>query len=351
MAIEGTQWANGGNNSAFASFAQGAQPGVPTFTDNEIKDTSDKKLKDLRKSMNDLELYDSWQPNVYDSHIKLTTGRIYAIAFHPIKEKPLIFAGNKKGIIGDNDNKDAEIPLPKVSAFKMYTATISSIITPQCDHNSVISASYGSTIRCLDLPTQQPEDKNEDLKITYVDIAPKQKDVLVFSTIFSSLGRGLTDNKIGGFSLNPLIPHLVATASLNRTLKIWDLCIIKGTGDKRHPAILGEHQSRLSVSHSYDDTIKIYDISDAIIWKPGRDLGADVIEPMQSVRHNNQTGRWVTILKPKWQGNPGDGVQKFTIANINRFVDVYDSEGKQLAQISRADPCSRPKSSRAACRR
>ncbi|KAK8118150.1 uncharacterized protein PG998_006431 [Apiospora kogelbergensis] len=371
LAIEGTRWANGGDNSAFASFAHGAQPGVRTFTDDDIKDTSDEKLADLRKSMNDLELYDGWQPN----DIKLTTERIYAMAFHPIKEKPLIFAGDKKGIVGvfdasqekpnyDDDDEDAEIPLPKVSAFEMHTATISSIITPQCDHNSVISASYDSTIRCLDLPTQvssqvwQPEDESEDLKITCVDMSPEQKDVLVFSTMYGSLGRvdrraagskadlwDLTDNKIGGFSLHPLLPHLVATASLDRTLKIWDLRMIRGAGDARRPALLGEHTSRLSVSHaawgrggriatsSYDDTVKIYDMSDAAKWKPGRDLDGDVMEPAHSVRHNNQTGRWVTILKPKWQGNPADGVEKFTIANMNRFVDVYDGDGKQLAQL------------------
>ncbi|KAK8085772.1 hypothetical protein PG997_007043 [Apiospora hydei] len=229
MAIEGTRWANGGDTGAFASFAQGAQPGVRTFTDDDIKDTSDEKLKDLRKSMNDLELYDGWQPN----DIKLTTERIYAMAFHPIKEKPLIFAGDKKGIVGvfdasqekpnyDDDDEDADIPLPKVSAFEMHTATISSIITPLCDHNSVISASYDSTIRCLDLPTQvssqlwQPADDSDDLKITCVDMSPEQKDVLVFSTMYGSLGRidrrakaaeadlwNLTDNKIGGFALNP----------------------------------------------------------------------------------------------------------------------------------------------------
>ncbi|KAK7991346.1 hypothetical protein PG996_013602 [Apiospora saccharicola] len=371
MAIEGTRWANGGDTGAFASFAQGAQPGVRTFTDDDIKDTSDKKLKDLRKSMNDLELYDGWQPN----DIKLTTERIYAMAFHPIKDKPLIFAGDKKGIVGvfdasqekptyDDDDEDADIPLPKVEAFEMHSATISSIITPQADHNSVITAAYDSTIRRLDLPTQvssvlwQPEDDNEDIKITCVDMSPEQKDVIIFSTMYGSLGRidrrtkgteaeiwNLTDNKIGGFALNPLIPHLVATASLDRTMKIWDLRMIKGTGEMRHPALLGEHTSRLSVSHaswsrgghiatsSYDDTVKIYDMSDAMKWKPGHDIGDDAMEPAQSVRHNNQTGRWVTILKPKWQGNPGDGVQKFTIANMNRFVDVYDSDGKQLAQL------------------
>jgi hypothetical protein len=58
------------------------------------------------------------------------------------------------------------------------------------------------------------------------------------------------------------------------------------------------------------------------------------MEPATEIRHNNQTGRWVTILKPQWQLHPADGVSKFAIANMNRFVDVYDSEGTQLAQLS-----------------
>ncbi|KAI0121745.1 WD40-repeat-containing domain protein [Xylariales sp. AK1849] len=365
LTVEGKRWVNG---DALASFAQGAQPGLRTFTEDDIKDTSDEKLKDLRKGMRELELYDGWQPN----DIKLTPERIYALAFHPIQDKPIVLAGDKKGVMGvfdgsqakpdyDDDDEDADVPLPKVSAFEMHTRTISSIIVPQFDPNSVISASYDSTIRCLDLATQissslwQPADDEDELAITCVDMSAEQKDVVIFSTMEGSLGRvdrrtkakaeiwGLTDNKIGGFSLNPLLPHLVATASLDRTLKIWDLRMIKGKGDIRHPSLLGEHTSRLSVSHaswsrsghiatsSYDDTVKIYDMSEAMKWKPGHDI-ADM-DPANTVKHNNQTGRWVTILKPQWQLNPSDGVAKFAIANMNRFVDVYDSEGTQLAQL------------------
>ncbi len=156
----------------------------------------------------------------------------------------------------------------------------------------------------------------------------------------------LTDKKIGGFSSHPLYPHLIATAYLDRMLKIWDLRSIKGKGESRVPALMGEHSSRLSVSHaswsagghvatsSYDDTIKIHSFPNAGLFKPGQALDAEAMEPTAVIKHNNQTGRWVTILKPQWQERPEDGIQKFVIGNMNRFVDVYSSDGEQLAQLS-----------------
>lgn len=60
LQVEGQRWSS---TNALASFVQGAQPGVRTFTEDDIKDTSDSKLKDLRKEMGDLTLYDGWVPN------------------------------------------------------------------------------------------------------------------------------------------------------------------------------------------------------------------------------------------------------------------------------------------------
>jgi hypothetical protein len=109
---------------------------------------------------------------------------------------------------------------------------------------------------------------------------------------------------------------------------------------------MGEHTSRLSVSHaswsagghiatsSYDDTIKIHSFPNAGNFKPGQDLDEEAMQPTAVIKHNNQTGRWVTILKPQWQERPEDGIQKFAIGNMNRFVDVYSSDGEQLAQLS-----------------
>ncbi|KAH9890740.1 WD40-repeat-containing domain protein [Xylariomycetidae sp. FL2044] len=366
LKVEGQRWSN---SDALAAFQ--AQPHVRTFTDDDINDTTNDKLKSMRKSMNNLELYDGWVPN----DIKITPERVYALTFHPSYDKPMVFAGDKKGTLGffdasqetpeypEDDEEDFDMPLPKIGAFEVHQRTISSIKIPMFDSNHVYTSSYDSSIRCLDLTTQvstqlwQPADDNDDQGITCIDISPEAKDTIVFSTLDGSLGRfdkrtrkeaeiwNLTENKIGGFSLHPLQPHLVATASLDRTLKIWDMRMIKGTGELRGPSLLGEHVSRLSVSHaswgrggqiatsSYDDTVKIYDMSDASKWKPGYDIPDSKMEPKHSIRHNNQTGRWVTILKPQWQANPGDNVNKFAISNMNRFVDIYDAEGEQLAQL------------------
>ncbi|KAH8167604.1 hypothetical protein CIB48_g643 [Xylaria polymorpha] len=350
LQVEGKRWSS---TEALASFVQGAQPGVRTFTDEDINETTDEKLKSLRQDLNDLSLFAGWQPN----------------------DKPIVLAGDKKGTLGffdgsqktpdypEDDDEDFDVPLPQIGAFEVHNRTITSIKIPMFDQNSVITSSYDSSIRCLDLPTQvstqlwAPEADEDELGISCIDISPEAKDTIIFSTLEGSLGRidrrskskaeiwGLTDNKIGGFSLNPLLPHLLATASLDRTLKIWDLRMMQGKGDLRHPALLGEHTSRLSVSHaswsraghiatsSYDDTVKIYDYSSAAKWKPGHDIPDKEMKPMVSIPHNNQTGRWVTILKPQWQTNPADGVQKFVIANMNRFVDVFDEHGTQLAQL------------------
>ncbi|KAL6701607.1 WD40-repeat-containing domain protein [Trichoderma pleuroticola] len=346
---------------------RGAQPGVRTF-EYDAKEATDGDLKELRQRMNGLKLYEHWIPN----DIKITPQRVYALGFHPTEDKPIVFAGDKEGAMGVFDasqtapevtDEDEDIPDPVISAFKTHARTITSFAFSPIDANAVFSASYDSSIRKLDLEKGvsvqvfAPENAYEDLPISTLEIPAAEPNLLYFSTLDGSVGRydtrapgsqelwTLSEQKIGGFSMHPLHPYLLVTASLDRTMKVWDLRKMSGKGDLRHPTLLGEHESRLSVSHaswsagghvatsSYDDTIKIYDFSEASKWKPGQSIKTKTMEPAHIIRHNNQTGRWVTILKPQWQKNPKDGIQKFTIGNMNRFVDVYASDGSQLAQL------------------
>lgn len=263
----------------------------------------------------------------------------------------------------DDDDEGADIPDPVISAFKTHARTITSFVFSPSDANAVYSSSYDSSIRKMDLSKGTsvqvfaPSDSSVDMPISALDMTASDPNMLYFSTLDGAVGRydirtpaseelwGLSEQKIGGFSLHPLQPHLIATASLDRTLKIWDLRKITGKGDMRHPSLLGEHDSRLSVSHaawsaaghvatsSYDDTVKIYNFTDCSKWSVGQDLSEKVMKPAHSIRHNCQTGRWVTILKPQWQKQPKDGIQRFVIANMNRFVDIYAANGSQLAQL------------------
>lgn len=293
------------------------------------------------------------------------------MGFHPIETKQLIFAGDKEGAMGifdasqdaiDGDDDD-EVEPPVLTAFKTHARTISSFHFPSVDHSTVYTASYDSTIRKLDLGDGAPvsvqvfaPEDNEDLPISTIDMANNDSNVIIFSTLNGSVGRydartkdsievwDICDSKIGGFSLHPQAPHLFATASLDRTMKVWDMRRITGKSNPK-PALVGEHVSRLSVSHaswslsghvatsSYDDTIKIYNFADASDWKVGHMVDGEAMKPANVVEHNNQTGRWVTILKPQWQRHPADGIPKFAIGNMNRFVDLYGADGEQLAQL------------------
>lgn len=361
-----------------------ANPGERTFeyvpADHE---TTDVELRELRERMNALQLWKAAEPN----RIKITPERIYSMAFHPTSEKALVFAGDKLGSVGlfdasqsttttnptthedvkeEYDDEEEEDFTPVVSTFKIHTRTISAFQFSPVDQNSLFSASYDSSVRKLDLHSATaievyaPLDPSADSPLSGIQIAPQTPNTLHFTTLSGEFGIKdlrtkphelinlfqLSEKKIGGFSLHPgAYPHLVATASLDRTMKIWDLRKISKTTSS--PMCVAEHTSRLSVSHaawnaagqvataSYDDTIKIHDFSSSLCdgQKQQHTTISDDEIPTTIVPHNNQTGRWVTILRAQWQSFPQDGIQKFVIGNMNRFVDVYSSKGEQLAQL------------------
>jgi WD40 repeat protein len=374
---------NGGNWNRAGNWLTSvgpANPGERTFDAQDIHNTSDKELREVRERMSSLQLWEGAQPN----RIKITPERIYSLGFHPTEEKALVFAGDKLGSLGlfdasqtspeqvkqeaddaDEDGDVGEEQEPAITTFKIHTRTISAFTFAPHDHNALFSASYDSSIRKLDLAKgtaveiYAPSDTGADEPLSGVQVSHADPNMLHFTTLDGRFGMHdvrtpkdevtlmqLSEKKIGGFSLHPAHPHILATASLDRTLKIWDLRKISGKKDDRQPAFVGEHMSKLSVSHaafnsagqvataSYDDTVKIYDFSDCGSWQPGKTtLNEDQMKPATIVPHNNQTGRWVTILRAQWQLQPRDGIQRFVIGNMNRFVDIYSGDGKQLAQL------------------
>ncbi|KAF2650940.1 WD repeat-containing protein [Lophiostoma macrostomum CBS 122681] len=372
IVVAGKGWDQSGN---FLSIVGPAKPYERTFDVDDVTETTDKDLKALRERMNKLELWEDFEPN----EIKITPERIYSIGMHPNSEKPLVFAGDKLGNLGIcdcsqkvaevkvEDDEDADVDGPSITTLKPHTRTIHTFQFSPHDSNALYSASYDSTVRKLDLAkgvaieVYAPSDKNEDAPLSGLEISKDNANMLYFSTLDGRFGMydmrtpsnkaagfeilNLSEKKIGGFTLHPVQPHLLATASLDRTLKIWDLRKINGKEDWRLPALVGEHESRLSVSHaawnsagqvataSYDDTIKIHDFSNCSDWKVGTSLTDAEMKPAIVVPHNNQTGRWVTILRAQWQLHPQDGVQRFCIGNMNRFVDIYTAKGQQLAQL------------------
>ncbi len=285
-------------------------------------------------------------PRVFGMGVKMLvlTSRQYSMGFHPTPDKPLVFAGDKMGNLGvcdcsqstarnikseDDEDEDGSEAEPAITTFKLHTRTISAFQFAPTDANALYSASYDSSIRKLDLEkgvsteVYAPADASDDDPVSGVEISAHAPHVLHFTTLEGRFGMHdmrtnpgtssstellqLSEKKIGGFSLHPGAAHIVATASLDRMLKIWDLRRIGGRAEWRLPALVGEHLSALSVSHaafnaagqvataSYDDTVKIHDFGDVAGWKVGMTLGEERMRPAAVVPHNNQTGRWVTM--------------------------------------------------------
>lgn len=61
IAVEGKKWSAG--LDSLKGIVRGAQPGVRTFTEDDVQETTDKSLKDLRQRMGGLKLYEHWLPN------------------------------------------------------------------------------------------------------------------------------------------------------------------------------------------------------------------------------------------------------------------------------------------------
>ena len=318
----------------------GARPYERTFDEQDIKKTTNADLKALRERMSSLELWDTWDP----TRIKITPERIYSMSFHPTEAKPIVFAGDKMGHLGildasqtsnvsngvkeedDADEEGDDDPDPQITTVKPHTRTISAMHSHTSRPEKLYTASYDSSIRATDLEKgvavelYGPADRMEDEPVSGIDMPVAEPDIIFFTTLNGGFGRydtrtkpgdadlfQLSEKKIGGFSLNPLAPQYLATASLDRYMRLWDLRRIT----KKLPTLVGEHESRLSVSHaafnsagqvatsSYDDTIKIHSFgvgqragTDALgnmsMWKAGFQLDEAAVKPEVVVRHNNQ---------------------------------------------------------------
>lgn len=342
-----------------------------TFGESEVKKTTDKELRALREKMSGLELYDGFEPNrikitperVYalgfhptvdkalifagdklgnlgifdasqtasnvksepikaeaqDDEVKSSKrGRNLPWAASSAKSKPRIKSEEQ-----DEDDLDDSSD-PNITSFHLHSRTISSFQFSPLNPSHLYTSSYDSSIRLLDLSKSTSTEvyaplDSSDEALSGVEVDSKSPHVLYFSRLDGCLGRTdtrspsspdifqLSEKKIGGFSLHPGITHFVATASLDRYMRVWDLRKMSGKTGMQMPHPVGEHESRLSVSHaafnsagqiatsSYDDTLKIYTFKGMSEWPAGKSLSEKEMQPSSIFRHNNQTGRWVTM--------------------------------------------------------
>lgn len=61
VVVDGKKWNR--EDGFLQGIMKGAQPNLRTFTEDDVKETTDEGLKALREKMSGLELYEGWEPN------------------------------------------------------------------------------------------------------------------------------------------------------------------------------------------------------------------------------------------------------------------------------------------------
>ncbi|KAF9535303.1 WD40-repeat-containing domain protein [Crepidotus variabilis] len=276
-------------------------------------------------------------------------------------------------------------------------SSISCVKVDPIDSHNVYTSAYDCSVRSVSFVSGVSNElySNDDkILLTSFDLPPSGQEMWISDTAggvthldlreTKSKARryGLSDNKIGTVSVNPTRNHFLVTASNSRVVKIWDARKLdampisllddaaqveateevdnstprrsvldfdsdvvnqynetsKGKGTMRAEFQHGKSASsaywdargRQIVSTSYDDRIRLWDISSPTFKIDGEFPN---LKPFSQIRHNCQTGRWLTILRAQWSTNP-DVFPYFSVGNMNHSLDLYSCKGELITQLT-----------------
>ncbi|WFD01068.1 hypothetical protein MYAM1_003829 [Malassezia yamatoensis] len=368
--------------------------------------------------------------------------RIASMVYHPSLEKDLIFTGDMSGVVGvwdasatnsseqnDEQDKDNEYDLPEGSSFTLQVHARSPVgclrIDPQ-NSDQIYSSSYDASIRVFSLSSCISTEVwagSSDIQFSELDIfapitqanvaTPTPEPQLDEKSLWVADNRGglthldirtkqpvarrwrVSDKKIGAMSLNAAAPHCIATASNDRTMRLFDVRMLKIIPesdqtsnrptseeiDNMHAlyqqAELGSIEKKMactSIDFSpnghhlagvcYDDTLNVWDLEpDFLSRQPkphakqtkakrtsasrqhptqeGNTQNTDdttesqvdnLLDSPTTIRHNNQTGKWVTLFRACWHRN-AQLEPHFSIGSMTRHVEIFGASGKLLASL------------------
>lgn len=194
------------------------------------------------------------------------------------------------------------------------------------------------------------------------------------------------EKKIGGMSINPTISSCISVASLDQHVRLFDvrnLQTLPTTNEAPYSARnvddevlraaeenaqIAYHKAKLActsvdwdptgtklVGVSYDDMVKIWDMKpswlhtasgpptlnatpvkkskvkqeQAEVFTSASDRPDDILAKMHSIRHNNQTGKWLTLFRARFNANP-TVESHFSIGSMDRRAEIWAADGTLL---------------------
>lgn len=286
-----------------------------------------------------------------DDIAKLVPERIFSLEVSPSPSKLIVAAGDTWGRVGLWDvGAGDDTP---VATFEPHSRPVAGMrILPHMPHQ-LLSCSHDGSVRCLDLGGagassfvevyRAPEDGDGEHPMLHglsrtageggaIAICRSDGAVVLLDPRAPSAGaavRQLHEKKIFSADFSPEAPQVLATASLDRTVALWDVRALGGGKKAKALATIEHGLSVTAVRFSASGGRLLTTCNDNLlrVFDGGGAKGGGTAWALQTaVKHNNKTGRYITCFQAEWQRGSDDG---FLCGSLEhpRGIDVYSADG------------------------
>lgn len=291
--------------------------------------------------------------------VKATRSAVVHMTFQPRDDGELVLAaGDKDGHVsiwhasrGEDDVSDG------VHLHKAHTQYVSGLVWSPHAAQALYSASYDGSIKCLDCARQvfYTLYYAKDDEISAFTIAAAAPSVLWHGSNRGEIGaadartgkvshalQARHARKVNTLSLDACGREwLLASSSTDGVIKVWD---VRGSLNK--PLVTAalpkasqaaewapDGSSRLAVT-CFDDKLRVYSLAaliDAATKSTAKAGVTKEAEPIHTIKHCTQTGRWVVPFRATWTAG-GDAI---VCGGMKRTCEIFDaSSGARVASLS-----------------
>ena len=295
---------------------------------------------------------------------KITPERIYSLAVMPSRSDVVVAAGDKKGSVA-LWNVGSEALSDGVFCNRPHSGCVSHLSWSKTDNCKLLTSSYDGSLTELDANRGQFTEliRLEDRCLYEFDCVPDMSSILVAddegdahqldlrlpmrSRIVAQWR--LHDKKINTLRVHPTRPQYFVTASLDRSVRIFDMRRMgsisssssssSGTFSRPTPVFHLPHELAVSCAVFSPDglqmvsngcgpnVIKIYDVETMLTSAENdgrKNKTLALVQPRDKLYHNNKTGRWLTKFKPEFDPKRSD---IFVVGCMEqpRCVEVFHS--------------------------
>ncbi|CAI5746812.1 unnamed protein product [Peronospora destructor] len=262
-----------------------------------------------------------------DDIIKAAQERIYSVAFLPRTDRIVVACGDKMGHVAlwtppSGAGMKHENSVSPLAVYRPHYTPVTQLIFR--DSSKLVSSSFDGTVREFDLRAAESlvvYDTTDDAGISSLVAAGTAQcyyascddgtlrliDRRAQKTQGSSYQ--LHEKKINTVHQHPSLDFCVATASLDRTVCLWDARKMSLT--KNMPLVTLPHYRSVNCAYfsprdgawlvtvGQDSYIDMFDTS-SLAERKTSDRSAITLPNSIRVPHNNMTGRWLTKLHAAW---------------------------------------------------